>query len=122
MPKLKQMAPRLASLPPRLKRQADAEGHDAKAEPWRKWYSLKRWAELRLRVFTRDLFTCQWQGCGFASANPSDLVADHVVPHRGDERLFWAEDNVQTLCTTCHNRLKQAEERAARATGGWVNL
>ena len=33
-------------------------------EPWRAWYKLARWQRLRLLVFTRDLFTCQWQGCG----------------------------------------------------------
>ena len=26
---------------------------------------------------------------------------DHVVPHRGDLRLFWDENNWQTLCAAC---------------------
>lgn len=27
---------------------------------------------------------------------------DHIVPHRGDERLFFDEDNWQSLCRDCH--------------------
>ena len=30
-------------------------------------------------------------------------VVDHVVPHRGDERLFWDAGNLQSLCAPCHN-------------------
>lgn len=36
-------------------------------------------------------------------------VSDHVIPHRGDERLFW-EGELQSLCKPCHSRLKQREE------------
>lgn len=50
-------------------------------------------------------------------------IVDHVVPHRGDYKLFW-EGELQTLCSTCHNSAKQREElagfsRAASATDGW---
>lgn len=30
-------------------------------------------------------------------------VADHVTPHKGDERLFYDYDNLQSLCKTCHD-------------------
>lgn len=34
---------------------------------------------------------------------------DHVVPHRGDQRLFWDEDgNWQSLCRACGARKTQA--------------
>ncbi len=29
-------------------------------------------------------------------------VVDHIKPHRGDDALFWDEDNWQPLCKTCH--------------------
>ena len=29
-------------------------------------------------------------------------VVDHVVPHRGDDQLFWDTDNWQALCKRCH--------------------
>jgi len=31
-------------------------------------------------------------------------VVDHIVPHRGDMRLFWDMDNWQALCKRCHDR------------------
>ncbi len=34
---------------------------------------------------------------------------DHVVPHRGDEGLFWDRRNWQSLCRPCHSR-KTARE------------
>ncbi len=30
-------------------------------------------------------------------------VVDHIVPHRGDQRLFWDRDNWQALCEYHHN-------------------
>lgn len=84
--------------------------------PWHAWYKTARWRALRFKVFTRDLFTCK--GCGRLEGDPSRLVADHIIPHRGDARLFWDEANLQTLCKSCHDRLKQAEEQASRHTRG----
>jgi len=31
-------------------------------------------------------------------------VVDHIIPHRGDETLFWDESNWQALCKKCHDR------------------
>jgi len=33
---------------------------------------------------------------------------DHVVPHRGNQRLFWDEANWQSLCHQCGARKSQA--------------
>jgi len=34
---------------------------------------------------------------------------DHVVPHRGDQALFWDQlANWQSLCDTCHRQKTQA--------------
>ena len=41
-------------------------------------------------------------------------VVDHIVPHRGDKRLFWSQSNWQALCTHCHSGPKQRAERALR--------
>jgi len=32
------------------------------------------------------------------------MVVDHIVPHRGDRKIFWDPSNWQTLCQTCHNK------------------
>ena len=78
--------------------------------PWKAWYKTARWRALRLKIFLRDLFTCG--KCGVIEDNSSKLVCDHIAPHRGDERKFWDEDNLQTLCKGCHDRVKQAEEQS----------
>ena len=45
----------------------------------------------------------------------ADAVVDHVIPHRGDWRLFWDESNWQALCKHCHDSHKQRQEH-----GGYV--
>lgn len=52
--------------------------------------------------------------CGAAAS-----VVDHIVPHRGDQDLFWRHSNWQALCTPCHSGPKQrAEVRHAAAQKG----
>ena len=57
---------------------------------------------------------------GTPQTNPRrmHLVVDHIVPHRGDRRLFWDTSNWQPLCADDHDITKQREERAARPRGG----
>lgn len=31
-------------------------------------------------------------------------VVDHIIPHRGDPKLFWEESNWQALCKRCHDK------------------
>lgn len=42
---------------------------------------------------------CQRNG----KLTPANVV-DHIIPHRGDEALFWDEKNWQALCKPCHDR------------------
>jgi 5-methylcytosine-specific restriction enzyme A len=79
---------------------------------WRAWYGTKRWRQLRWQVLLEAMFTCA--RCGRIEGNTRLLVADHVEPHRGDERMFWARGNLQCLCKPCHDSEKQREEAAAR--------
>lgn len=81
--------------------------------PWRRWYKLVRWQALRLQIFERDGFTCQRKDCGALVGDMSQLVCDHVKPHRGSPLLFWDPANLQTLCKPCHDKAKQREEQAS---------
>ncbi len=38
-------------------------------------------------------------------------VVDHITPHRGDQKLFWDQNNWQALCSSCHSSIKQKEEQ-----------
>ncbi|MFZ5736322.1 MAG: HNH endonuclease [Pseudomonadota bacterium] len=84
--------------------------------PWKRWYKTSRWAALRLTIFLRDHYTCR--RCTKLEGDTSRLVCDHIKPHRGDERLFWDEGNLQTLCKSCHDSAKQAEEQSSLHTRG----
>jgi len=35
--------------------------------------------------------------------SPAECV-DHIIPHKGDQQLFWDESNWQSLCIRCHNQ------------------
>ncbi|MEO4040348.1 HNH endonuclease signature motif containing protein [Hoeflea sp. CAU 1731] len=37
-------------------------------------------------------------------------VVDHIIPHKGDRKLFWDRSNWQPLCTPCHSSKKQRQE------------
>lgn len=114
MAKLTSIRPRLGVLRPSLsstatnRRERDQVRDD---RHWRRWYKTARWQALRWQILVRDLFTCQWPGCGRIEGDTSKLVADHREPHRGDEALFWDADNLWCLCKPCHDSAKQSEER-----------
>lgn len=40
---------------------------------------------------------------------------DHIKPHRGDKKLFWAKENWQPLCESCHST------KTAKYDGGFGN-
>lgn len=37
-------------------------------------------------------------------------VVDHIIPHRGDQKLFWDQNNWQSLCKSCHDKKTLAED------------
>lgn len=41
-------------------------------------------------------------------------VVDHIIPHKGDMKLFWSRSNWQALCKPCHDGEKQRIERGGR--------
>lgn len=43
---------------------------------------------------------------------PAEVV-DHIVPHKGDQGLFWDSSNWQALCKPCH------DAKTSREDGGW---
>jgi len=73
----------------RLRGGADARGYDSR---WRK---------------ARALFLKQHPLCAFCQAEGKVVpatVVDHIIPHRGDQRLFWDQTNWEPLCKECHDK------------------
>ncbi|CAN7509406.1 HNH endonuclease signature motif containing protein [Pararhizobium sp. LjRoot238] len=56
---------------------------------------------------------------GSPQTNPKrmHLVVDHVIQHKGDQRLFWDPTNWQPLCPDHHDIVKQQEEHGTLRTG-----
>ena len=38
-------------------------------------------------------------------------VVDHIVPHRGDQELFWDRSNWRALCKRCHDRKTRRDDQ-----------
>jgi 5-methylcytosine-specific restriction endonuclease McrA len=114
MARLKMLGSQVSNLRPAvsmLQRQQAASWQRDNPEE-RAFYKTARWQRLRMQVLIRDLFTCQWPGCGRVVAQTSQLVADHIIPVRADPSLKWDESNLRCLCAACHNGPRQAEEVA----------
>ncbi|NSW92832.1 MAG: HNH endonuclease [Firmicutes bacterium] len=74
-------------------------------------YDVK-WQRARKVFLTRHplCVECQKQG-----RITSATVVDHIMPHKGNQELFWDETNWQPLCKWCHDR------KTAREDGGFGN-
>jgi 5-methylcytosine-specific restriction enzyme A len=54
-------------------------------------------------------------GCQAVGRTATCELVDHVIPHGGDEHLFWDEVNWQPACAWHHDVVKQQLERRYRA-------
>ncbi len=70
-----------------------------------------RWRK-RAKQYLRANPLCR--GCEELGKVTLATLVDHIIPHGGDGKLFWDQDNWQPLCQTCHNRKTQAERIAAK--------
>jgi len=43
-------------------------------------------------------------------------AVDHIIPHKGDSRLMWDQENWQSLCQEHHNRTKKNIETRGYST------
>lgn len=79
--------------------------HDRKRPNSRQRGYTRQWEKARAEFLQHHAF-CKM--CGAEAA-----LVDHIEPHKGDMALFWNWANWQALCTSCHSRHKQRQERAA---------
>lgn len=82
------------------------------AKAWKHLYDTSRW---RYRIVPAHLHIeplCRI--CMKSNRITEARVIDHIVPHKGKHELFFNTDNLQSLCFSCHNSIKQSEERTGR--------
>lgn len=54
-------------------------------------------------------------------------VVDHIIPHRGDMKLFWDSSNWQSMAKACHDRKTASEDggfgraNSAQTGGGQIS-
>ena len=68
----------------------------------------RRWQQARDRFLKTHPLCVRCQAAG--KLTPATVV-DHVLPHRGDQHLFWDQNNWQALCKPCHDRKTMTEDR-----------
>ncbi|MEM7619779.1 MAG: HNH endonuclease signature motif containing protein [Pseudomonadota bacterium] len=90
-------------------READARRPSSHA----RGYNYK-WRKYRL-AFLRENPLCV--DCQQLEIIEAATEVDHIIPHRGDDHLFWDPDNHQALCKSCHSR-KTATEDSSFAKRG----
>ena len=56
-----------------------------------------RWRRESKRFLQYNAYVCAVCG-GIATE------VDHIVPHKGDPKLFWNKDNWQPICSPCHKK------------------
>lgn len=75
---------------------------------WQHLYKRSRWLRMRSRQLDRDPL-CAY--CLQSEEVTEATIVDHIKEHKGDEAVFFDPDNLQSLCKSCHDSIKQREER-----------
>lgn len=78
-------------------------------------YGTARWKFIRSRQLQREPL-CTF--CLALGRKEPATVCDHVIPHRGSEKLFFDEENFQSLCSGCHSSVKQSFEKSGGTLRG----
>lgn len=71
----------------------------------RRWYRLRA-HQLKLQPLCAH---CKLKG----KVEPATVV-DHIIAHKGDLARFWDTTNLQSLCTSCHDRKTRDEKEQAK--------
>ena len=72
-----------------------------------------KWRALRNRYIAQHPYCVECMKKGIFTM-ATDV--DHIVPHRGDPSLLFDENNLQSLCKSCHSR------KTAKEDGGFGRL
>lgn len=86
--------------------------HEAKRERTASRGYGGRWQRLRASFLGRKPLCSH---CATRKIVKAATDVDHIVPHRGDQTLFWDQSNWQPLCRACHSA------KTAKEDGGFGN-
>ncbi len=110
MTKLNKLPSRLTKQGQKSRQQVSNSWRDDKKSSTARGYGYK-WQQARLDYLSKHPLCVFCKTKGFVTeAN----VVDHIIPHNGDQKLFWNRNNWQSLCTSCHSSVKQKQEKQAK--------
>lgn len=66
-----------------------------------------RWQKARATFLRRNPLCVE---CGKLHRYVAATIVDHVIPHKGDQDLFWDTSNWQPLCKPHHDRKTAIED------------
>lgn len=66
-------------------------------------HKSKRWKDKRNYILKRDKYLCQ--ECKKYGKRVDGDVVHHIIPIEEAPELAFVDDNLITICKTCHNRL-----------------
>lgn len=82
----------------------------SKQSKWHHLYNTPQWKRGRVEFLSdpAHMFCvmCKEAGRKYVQAT----IVDHIKPHKGNEKLFYARTNWQGLCKHCHDGLKSLQE------------
>jgi 5-methylcytosine-specific restriction protein A len=68
-------------------------------------YNTNRWRKLKSEHLKEHPYCCK---CGI-SKNEISLQVHHIIPPRGNEELFFDENNLTSICPVCHKIITTRE-------------
>ncbi|WP_288746325.1 HNH endonuclease [uncultured Enterococcus sp.] len=74
-----------------------------KANPF---YLTAEWRQKRIEILERDHYECLWCKAEGKLTTQYDAILeiDHIKELETHPELAWDNDNLQTLCRSCHNK------------------
>ena len=68
-------------------------------------YKTTEWKTYRFRFVHHN------PSCYACGTNEGFIHLDHVVAHKGDEKIFWTTTNMISLCHSCHSTVTAKFDR-----------
>ena len=112
---------KLKSLQSKLKPLGNKQNIASLSTSWREGKSSAqrgygyKWQQYRLK-FLKANPLCKF--CENEGRVTEAKIVDHIIPHEGNQQLFWDECNHQPLCKLCHDKVKQKIEVNQMGRGG----
>lgn len=94
------------------KREVKKQVEERRESSTKRGYGYK-WQQAR-EVFLREHPLCECPECKAGELRvKASTVVDHIIPHKGDMKLFWDRKNWQAMSKPCHDK------KTAKEDGRW---